>query len=247
MRPLLLGLLLAAGEPAVALRIESDFTVFDEIPVGLDVRNVPGASADGYPTLILEREGAEPRTATLGKTQVSHESRSPKAAAGEVLASFSFDLRAVFPSIAAGRHRLRAEFGKGLRSETVPFGIAETTLAEAEKSAKPVEGVAFAVADGRGTVTNRRRSAVRLPAYVPPAATPLSVPFQFDRWHPARGWIPIPIGWCGTGLGEARIEPGASLEVDLAATARRGILRMRLTLRDGDERFEICSNPVLVR
>jgi len=241
MRAAFLLLVLAAKEPPLELRLERDYTPHDAIPAAATLLRTPGIPAEGYPEVILAREGAPPRALRLQKKRIDGESRDPKAGPGEMVASWSFDLRRLFGPLEPGTYRVTLKLGDAV-AETA-LTITAASLKDAEKAAIPEVGLDLVVKGGTATLRNRLREEVRV-ANLAGTGAPLQPPFLVERFHPAQGWIAVPMGFCGTGMGEAVLPAGGTADVVLRAP-RAGILRFVLPVTAGGKEIRVVSNPVL--
>jgi hypothetical protein len=157
----------------------------------------------------------------------------------------SGDLRCAFGRLAPGSYALRVAIGENV-SEPAAFEVVDTSVEEARKNWTAPEGIEFRVKDGKGVLVNRRKTPIALLAYGGQA--PLNALVMAQQWT-GRAWTASRGGYCGTGLEEVTIAPGAEREIALPSFPD-GILRLSLSCyeRKGDrnEAIEAVTEPFLV-
>jgi hypothetical protein len=230
----------------------------------------------GHPKLILTARGKKPLSVELKARdgfRVNSGNYRPKP--GEVADRFSTDLRRFFGQLPAGEYTFQVVFPKAaylvkdaadfrpadIASAAVPFTVTATTVAAAAKDI-PKGEVQFTTdrpAKGKapqhgatGTITNRSKVAVEFHAYVwgHKATQPLCTIMTAERWHPKTGWATVgPLGWCGTGLGKYKLQPGASVTVTLIGGEGDGLYRYVVRYGgEGNDTFsrQLFSEPFVV-
>jgi len=200
--------------------------------------------------LILESAGKAPVRKPLPRDAVAY--RGPdELAPGQYGWYVSCDLRLAFGRLAPGRYTLRAVFGD-IASEPAAFEVSDTSVEEAKKNWAAPEGIEFRVADkdgGKvGILVNRRKTPLALLAYAGAQGAPLQALVTAQQWT-GRAWTGFVGGFCGTGLEEVTIAPGAEREIALPSFPD-GILRLAVSCheRAGEETkaIEAVTEPFLV-
>ena len=116
-----------------------------------------------------------------------------------------------------------------LKSPSVSFSIAKTSLAEAAAKSPASHGIALTLptkADAargyKGLLTNKTELPISFSAYMtsfkanqPNFKPPLSTTNGYQKWHPKYGWQSRGLGFCGTGLGTFTLEGGKSVAINL--------------------------------
>jgi len=160
----------------------------------------------------------------------------------------SADLRRAFGRLPPGKYTLRVS--AGALSGPAAFEVIDTSLEEAKKAWKGPEGIELRVkAPGVGVLVNRRKTAIGLWAYGgEQKGKPLDAMATAQQWT-GRAFEAFAGGFCGTGLEEVTIAPGAEREIALPSMPD-GILRLSVPcfLRNGDQTtpVEAVTEPFLV-
>lgn len=208
--------------------------------------NVEGARPKAE--LILEPEGKEAVRKPLPKEATAYkgaEQVEPGAFAWYV----SGDLRHAFGRLAPGRYALRVSIGQQV-SPPAAFEVIDTTVEDARKASKAPEGIEFRVKEPfKGVVVNRRKVPIGIWAYGGDRKDrPLDAMVTAQQWT-GREWARAGGGFCGTGLEEVMIAPGAEREVALPAPPD-GIQRLSVSCfeREGEKvsAVEALTEPFLV-
>ena len=229
-----------------------DLTVHDPVRVTISLVNVSTTETlrvgGGEPEILLTPEGKETRRWKLRPDGIALRAPQGLVEPGQVALQASLDLRKVFGKLPAGRYSLQVVMPGAPSSETVTFEIVEASFEDAVKAHEPAEGLEFTVKEGRGVLTNRRKEAIRFLAYGTGGdgtkfVEPLPTLLHWERWHPKLGWIAVPMGYCGTGLGTFVLEPGKSCELELVPTDC-GIFRYVLHCQADSGAAMAKSNPL---
>ncbi len=200
--------------------------------------------------LILEPEGKPAVRKPLPKDAAAYKGPS-ELEPGQYGWYVSGDLRRAFGRLAPGRYALRGVFGD-LVSEPAAFEVIDTSVEEATKNWVAPEGVEFRVADKDGArvgvLANKRKTPLALLAYRGAAGAPLQALVTAQQWT-GRAWTGWVGGFCGTGLEEVTLAPGAEREIALPPFPD-GILRLAVSCheRKGEETepIEASTEPFLV-
>jgi hypothetical protein len=198
--------------------------------------------------LLLEAAGKEPIRKPLPKEVAVYKGPSVLEM-GQYGWYATGDLRRAFGRLAPGRYALRVSLG-GVVSAAAEFEVIDTSVEEARKAWTAPEGIEFRVkAPGVGVLTNRRKEPIGVWAYGGDRKDrPLDAMVTAQQWT-GRAWQRFGGGFCGTGLEEVTLAPGAEREVSLPAMPD-GILRLSVSCfeRKGDKvsAIEAVSEPMLV-
>lgn len=195
--------------------------------------------------LILEADGKAAVRKPLPKQAVV--SKGPSRLAPRQFGWYvSGDVRHAFGRLQPGRYTLRATLG-GVVSAPTAFEVVDTSLEDAKKAWNAPEGIEFRVKEeGVGILANHRKQPIQLWSYGD--LEPLQALVMVQQWT-GRGWTASPGGYCGTGLVEVTIAPGAEKRVALPPIPD-GIVRVAVSCSQGNGDktvpIEAVTEPFLV-